>query len=1048
MYVDATERIAPTSLATTERILPANHPPIVYSPANAHQSLAATENGSMMKVDPPEHNASKDMEDVDGGGDEDEDESIVSDGDDLIDDLEAALNGDFDFKGDYYYASILSQAPNPCLFISGLGLVGLPLSERDAKLIIGCSVQAPYGQGHRTLVNTDVRDTWEIEPANIRFANPEWEPYVQQLAVKSVCQALGVAPSRVAPRCELYKLLLYQSGSQCRMCSFLPHQDTQKADGMFATVIILLPSAYTGGEVYVSHASTNKVLDFASTSLTSSAILAWYTDVMHEVKPVTSGYRLALSYNLIHTSPSMPRPVLPDMNYAVTCLHNVLRKWFKDAYAETPESNNLVAYLLKHQYNAANLNAGSRALKGEDAHKIAYLRHVAAELGYTVCLGNLVCNVSGCPDDDGCHYGGWERHGYYDSPSEDPSMGEVIDTVITVTNVVDLDGNSMLGNKSLTLDETCLIPKDPFADLEPDDREYEGYVGNGAGQLDYFYRRTVLILIREDDAPNVLFSAGGVHYALQRLAKSNSLLPSPEDRKMASLILANLSSGDTTTPKVMVEYTLKWNDVEMWKTLTKASGCVVSTFKAEQFIQAWKQFSFESVQASFAEILSRSPRMKDRLDFIHALLTHASPEDQEAVKEWSEKQTFLALTSYESPVIEDIPTLISNAHGKGIATIDKLILSRLLKKPSLYTFWIAFVKALHLNKKELLAYQPTTLDEEPPTSDTIDAIIERCLDAAVLQWNTVVSQPAYSGTTHSYYGANTFNQPQQAKINRVIELVEMYILTGHIQPCKKLFVLLFKVEGNVATKFQTLYTPLIPRLRDVLNKNGIDICSTPFIDLMQLFIGSYLRDMLGSKDHNPRPNIRKVGCGCGDCNQIDAFMGMNSVAQQTFRMAQTRRLHVERQLAMAPDLVTFVTIRSGSPHGISVTKRADVLAATRWDSRKAEAKKFLSSIGNEAILSKLMGHRYDDVLNAVKGTRPFVWTVSDAGAQGQMQQASTSFAPYSRTTSVTGSVASNPSASSSSNTQVSANANTLAGKKRKPVVQLGPVIDLTGDDSS
>ncbi|KAG6805401.1 hypothetical protein H0H93_004866, partial [Arthromyces matolae] len=78
---------------------------------------------------------------------------------------------------------------------------------------------------------------------------------------------------------------------------------TEKANGMFATAIIVLPSLYTGGEVHVSHSSTTKVLDFASHSLLSTALLAWYTDVVHEVKPLKSGYRLALSYNLIHTVP-------------------------------------------------------------------------------------------------------------------------------------------------------------------------------------------------------------------------------------------------------------------------------------------------------------------------------------------------------------------------------------------------------------------------------------------------------------------------------------------------------------------------------------------------------------------------------------------------------------------------------------------------------------------------------------------------------------------------------------------------------------------------
>jgi len=53
-----------------------------------------------------------------------------------------------------------------------------------------------------------------------------------------VIAELGVSSDAVVT-VELYKLLLYQEGDH-----FMPHRDTEKADGMFATMIILLPSQY------------------------------------------------------------------------------------------------------------------------------------------------------------------------------------------------------------------------------------------------------------------------------------------------------------------------------------------------------------------------------------------------------------------------------------------------------------------------------------------------------------------------------------------------------------------------------------------------------------------------------------------------------------------------------------------------------------------------------------------------------------------------------------------------------------------------------------
>jgi hypothetical protein len=253
---------------------------------------------------------------------------------------------------------------------------------------------------------------------------------------------------------------------------------------MFATAIILLPSLYTGAQVHVSHGSTSKTFDLAASSAFTTSLLAWYTDVVHEVKPVTSGYRLALSYNLIHTSPGIARPTLPDMHSAVTHLRRVLRGWVKGGYAS---DDDIVAYLLTHEYNHVNLQTG--ALKGKDAHLVANVRGVTGEEGVMVCLANLEYNVSGVADDDGHGYyggyGGRKRHHWgYDSDDSDeghdemPGMGEDIDRSLKVTNLVDLDGSSIMGAGDLDISEDDLIPENPFEDVEPDDKEYEGYMGN------------------------------------------------------------------------------------------------------------------------------------------------------------------------------------------------------------------------------------------------------------------------------------------------------------------------------------------------------------------------------------------------------------------------------------------------------------------------------------------------------------------------------------------------------------------------------------------
>ena len=92
-------------------------------------------------------------------------------------------------------------------------MIGLPLSERDAKLIENAAAQAPFGKGTETVVDTTVRDTFEINPDRFSFTNPAWTEFLQTVTEK-VADGLGLSPNQPPPRAELYKLLLYKTGSQ------------------------------------------------------------------------------------------------------------------------------------------------------------------------------------------------------------------------------------------------------------------------------------------------------------------------------------------------------------------------------------------------------------------------------------------------------------------------------------------------------------------------------------------------------------------------------------------------------------------------------------------------------------------------------------------------------------------------------------------------------------------------------------------------------------------------------------------------------------------
>ena len=164
-----------------------------------------------------------------------------------------------------------------------------------------------------------------------------------------------------------------------------PFHSTEKAEGMFASLIIVLPSRFQGGEVHVSHGDNKDIFDISPSSEFSISALAWYTDVIHEVKPVTSGYRLAISYNLVNPSRGLPAPHLPDMHTAVSGVQRVFRMWAKGEY-DTTDSSGTIAYLLDHQYSDAGLEF--TALKGKDAALISNIKRVAEKEGICLRLGS------------------------------------------------------------------------------------------------------------------------------------------------------------------------------------------------------------------------------------------------------------------------------------------------------------------------------------------------------------------------------------------------------------------------------------------------------------------------------------------------------------------------------------------------------------------------------------------------------------------------------------------------------------------------------------
>lgn len=181
----------------------------------------------------------------------------------LLDDVDIHSLGSFATSGS------VPHAVNPGLTINGLGGIGLPLSTRDALELSTIAHQAAFGKGTETIVDTSIRRTWELDPSQFVLQNPSWQRCVHDLTAH-VASELGILSGDKAVRAELYKLLLYEEGA-----FFERHKDSEKAEGMFGTLVVALPSSHRGGDVLTTFGDRKQTLSTSSSSDFGFSYLAW-----------------------------------------------------------------------------------------------------------------------------------------------------------------------------------------------------------------------------------------------------------------------------------------------------------------------------------------------------------------------------------------------------------------------------------------------------------------------------------------------------------------------------------------------------------------------------------------------------------------------------------------------------------------------------------------------------------------------------------------------------------------------------------------------------
>ncbi len=428
-------------------------------------------------------------------------------------------------SGTFSVSGTLPSIP-PGLKVKGVGHIALPFLKHQAKTLIELSQQSPYGRREETIYDANVRKSWQIATEDFELTNPQWAEALQE-AVEQIGKQLGLGDAKI--EAELYKLLIYEEGG-----FFAAHRDTEKTPNMFGTLVVNLPSEHEGGELIVSHGGQSYTYSFADSDGFHPAFVAFYADCYHEVKPVTSGYRINLIYNL-SIADRKKKPILSQQAKVFEDIGRAIQKWTQEN-----SDNPILAYLLEHSYTEKNISLSN--LKRADFAKASVLLNAAVENNCRafLCLVTYYRTSYG----ETPYFG---RYSYHDDFDESDFEEYDVDTEEVYAHAFVSAVGDKIDVKKFRLDEDELLAKTPLREGPGRGYYISEATGNEGATKDVWYHRGAVILWpkdREFDLVTKMDLDYGIHILQTSLQAQTSAAGVDRQKivRLADHILENLPS--------------------------------------------------------------------------------------------------------------------------------------------------------------------------------------------------------------------------------------------------------------------------------------------------------------------------------------------------------------------------------------------------------------------------------------------------------------------------------------------------------------------------
>ncbi|KAJ7598881.1 hypothetical protein C8J56DRAFT_1157949 [Mycena floridula] len=654
----------------------------------------------------------------------------------------------FEFSGTFAcsqrYRS--ENSSNPCLNIAGLGPIGLPLNEREAKVLIShCQPHLPAPDG-----------IWELDATKITFENPQWNAWIVSTVLPCIIQGLGVAGSG---RLEFEKLVVHEPGSE-----ELQYTDSSRGPFMFGSVTIVLPSAFKGCGIELTHDGQSKNLNFSHQANLHTSIVASYLGVLQTLAPVQSGYRLSLSYRL--TQPlSQSLPQLPDMNGAIHRLRHVLASWRQNSDDHQPA----LGYLLQNTYAASTFSA--KILHGTDKHVLTHLLPLARELKFNLHLVHVVLSSSGSidrdPDDRYSYrrYGrcGWDEDEDDDFDEADYSLEDANETTneLSVRQIFDLNGMpKQIPDLDLDIDDILTDLREQEEDSCDYDKDYDSVT------ITKKWTGTLILISPKSKLHETI---GDVFdFASKTLEASHSTTPSSQESKLVDALVECCAQRKTTATEgslkraagVLRECADRWNNVDLFIRSVYACGvnANLALLSSAGFVSAYQAFPWDRLEGFFSDAINNGNSNLLRFELINELAQAAHGDA--TVEQWCKERRDCVLRSLRPVDAKQLDSLFITLKDTEPLFFHDVILPQLKVQPYDQTFWVALVKKLsdpstacyHSNLEDLLQYiiqkapafpmtaQPSGYPYHYARKDTgaIMNLLNICIDAKKIQLCSVI----------------------------------------------------------------------------------------------------------------------------------------------------------------------------------------------------------------------------------------------------------------------------------------------------------------------